>query len=129
MEAENRSLTDLFRDLATNTEDLVRKEIDLAKAEASEKLSDAAIAVGSVAAGVVLALAALLVLLQALVLGLTNAGIPAAWSSVIVGVAVAVLGYLLIHKGARDLKAANLAPKRTVRAVEKDAQTIKEHVQ
>jgi hypothetical protein len=129
MQTENRSLTGLVGDLASDVGTLLRKEVDLAKAEASEKLTDAAVAIGAIVGGVVMALAALIVLLQALVIALTEAGIPAGWSALIVGVAVAAFGYMLVHKGVTDLKAGKLAPRRTMNALEKDAQTIKEQVQ
>jgi hypothetical protein len=69
---------------------------------------------------------ALIVLLQALVIALTNLGIPPGWSALIVGVVVAVIAYALIQKGTSDLKAHNLAPNRTVDALKQDAHTLKE---
>ena len=70
--------------------------------------------------------AALIVLLQALVIGLTEAGVPAGWSALIVGVVVAVIAYILIRKGTNDLKGSNLAPSRTVDSLRRDAQVVKE---
>ena len=83
---------------------------------------------GSIAGGAILAMAALIVLLQALVIGLTEVGIPAGWASLIVGVIVAVIAYVLIHKGTSDLKASHLAPSRTVDSLKRDAQVAKEQV-
>ena len=123
---DNRSIADIVGDLSGNVSTLMRKEIQLARAETSEKVSQAAVAVGSILAGGVLALAALIVLLQALVIALTNAGIPAGWSALIVGVMVAGIAYALIHKGTTDLKAGNLVPERTVDSLKQDAQTLKE---
>ena len=84
-------------------------------------------AIGAIAGGAILALAALIILLQALVIGLTEAGIPAGWSALIVGVVVAVIAYILIYKGTNDLKAGNLAPDRTMSSLRRDAQVAKEH--
>ena len=78
--------------------------------------------------GVVLALAALMVLLQALVIGISEAGVPPGWASLIVGVVVAIIAYVLIHKGTSDLKASNLAPDRTMGSLKRDAQVVKEQV-
>ena len=123
---DNRSITELLGDLSGNVSTLMRKEIQLARAETSEKINQATVAVGSILGGAVLALAALIVLLQALVIALTNAGIPAGWSALIVGVIVAGIAYALIHKGTSDLKAGNLAPERTIDSLKQDAETLKE---
>jgi len=129
MQAEDRSIKNLLSDLSGNLTTLFRKEIQLARAETSEKMTQVAVALGSIAGGAILALAALIVLLQAVVIGLTEAGIPAGWSALIVGVVVAGIAYFLIHKGTNDLKAGNLAPQRTVDSVKRDAQAVKEQAQ
>ena len=82
----------------------------------------------SIAGGAILALAALIVLLQALVIGIAEAGVPPGWASLIVGVVVAIIAYVLIHKGTSDLKASNLAPDRTMSSLKRDAQVVKEQV-
>jgi hypothetical protein len=123
---DDRSLKDLLSDLSNSITTLFRKEIQLARAETSEKVSQVAIALGSIAGGAILALAALIVLLQALVLGITEAGVPPGWASLIVGVIVAAIAYASIHKGTSDLKASNLAPNRTVDSIKRDAQVVKE---
>jgi hypothetical protein len=128
MQTEDRSLKDLLGDLSGNITTLFRKEIQLARAETSEKISQVGYAIGSIAGGAILALAALIVLLQALVIGLTAAGIPAGWSSLIVGVVVAAIAYGLIHKGTSDLKASNLAPNRTMDSIKRDAHVAKEQM-
>lgn len=124
--AEDRSMKTLLTDLSGSLTTLFRKEIQLARAEASEKVTQAGVALGSIAGGAILALAALIVLLQAVVIGLTEAGIPAGWSALIVGVVVAGIAYFMIHKGTNDLKTGNLAPQRTVDSVKRDAQVVKE---
>jgi hypothetical protein len=126
MQTDDRSLKDLLGDLTGNITTLFRKEIQLARAETSEKISQVGYALGSIAAGGILALAALIVLLQALVIAMTAAGIPAGWSSLIVGAVVAAIAYGLIHKGTSDLKASNLAPSRTMDSIKRDAHVVKE---
>ena len=126
---DNRSITDLLGDLSGNVSTLFRKEIQLARAETSEKIGQAMVALGSILGGAALALAALIVLLQALVIALVNLGVPAGWASLIVGVLVAGAAYAFIQKGVNDLKADRLAPHRTVDAMRKDAATLKEQVQ
>ena len=128
MQTEDRSLKDLLGDLSGNITTLFRKEIQLARAETSEKISQVGYAIGSIAGGGILALAALIVLLQALVIGITEAGVPAGWAALIVGVVVAAIAYGLIHKGTSDLKASNLAPTRTMDSIKRDAHVAKEQV-
>ena len=126
MHTDDRSLKDLLADLTESITTLLRKEIQLARAETSEKVTQVGVAIGSIAGGAILALAALIVLLQALVIAITEAGVPAGWASLIVGVIVAVVAYVLIHKGTNDLKASNLAPDRTMSSLKRDAQVVKE---
>lgn len=126
MHTDDRSLKELLSDLSNSITTLFRKEIELARAETSEKISQTGTAIASIAAGGILALAALIVLLQALVIALTEAGIPAGWSALIVGAVVAGIAYALVHKGTTDLKASNLAPKRTLASLKQDAHVVKE---
>jgi Putative Actinobacterial Holin-X, holin superfamily III len=128
MHTDDRSLKDLLVDLSNSITTLFRKEIQLVRAETSEKVTQIGVALGSIAGGAILALAALIVLLQALIIGIAEAGVPAGWASLIVGVVVAVIAYVLIHKGTSDLKASNLAPTRTVDSLKRDAQVAKEQV-
>ena len=128
MHTDDRSLKDLLADLTDSITTLFRQEIQLARAETSEKITQVGVAIGAIAGGAILALAALIVLLQALVIGITEAGVPPGWASLIVGVVVAIIAYVLIHKGTSDLKASNLAPDRTMSSLKRDAQVVKEQV-
>jgi drug/metabolite transporter (DMT)-like permease len=125
---EERSLRDLVADLGSSITTLFRKEIQLARAETSEKISQAGGAVAVIAAGGVLALGALIVLLEAVVIAIADAGLPPAAAAAIVGVVVAVLAYVLIHMGIRNLRASQLVPSRTVDALKRDAQVAEEHL-
>jgi hypothetical protein len=126
---DDRSLKELIGDLSGSISNLFRKEIQLARAETSEKITQSMVAIGAIAGGAILALAALLVLLQALVIALSELGIPPGWSSLIVGVIVAAIAYFMIHKGTNDLKASSLAPSRTIDSLRRDAHMAKEQAQ
>ena len=126
---DERSLKELFSDLTQSVTTLFRKEIELARAETSEKISQAGVAAGALAAGGILALAALIVLLQALVIALSELGLAPALSALIVGGVVAIIAFALIYKGMNDLKASSLAPTRTVEALRRDAHMVKEQAQ
>ena len=121
-----RSLGTLLRDLTHDVADLVRSEIALARAETSEKISQAGTAIATIAVGAVFGLAALIIVLQAVVIALAQVIEP--WlASAIVGVAVAALAWFMIKKGQDDLKAGSLMPERTVRNVRQDATVVTDH--
>jgi hypothetical protein len=126
---DDRSLKGLLSDLSASITTLFRKEIQLARAETSEKITQSMVALGAIAGGAILALAALMVLLQALVIAIAEMGVPPALASLIVGVVVAAIAYFMIHKGTNDLKASSLAPTRTVDSLRSDAQLAKEQAQ
>jgi hypothetical protein len=128
MAMEDRSLRDLIADLGTSITTLFRKEIQLARAETSEKISQAGGAVALIAAGAILALGALLALLEAAVIALADAGLPPAAAAAIVGVVVAVVAYVLIYRGLRSLRASQLVPSRTVDALKRNAHVAEEHL-
>lgn len=126
---EDRSTTGLVSDLVDQTTTLFRKEVQLLRAEASEKTSQAFAAIGLIAGGLVLALTAINVLAAALVAGLTELGIEGGWAALIVGAVLAVIGYALVSSGINNLKASNLTPNRTVSSVQKDIEVARESVQ
>jgi hypothetical protein len=122
----DRSAPALVGDLVTHVTELVRKEIQLLRAEMNEKTSQVFVAVGSLAAALAIALTALNVLAAALVAALGNAGLAAPWSAVIVGGILAIVAFALASKGMSSLKATNLAPQRTMRSTQQDAHMVKE---
>ncbi|MDQ1902273.1 phage holin family protein [Paracoccus sp. WLY502] len=105
--------------------ELVRKEVALAKAEVSQNIQRAGVAIGFIAAAGVIAIVTINVLVAALVAALAETELGPIWSAVIVGVVLAVLAYILLRKGTNDLKPEALMPSRTVQNVQRDAQTIK----
>ena len=125
--ADPRSLPELLSSLTSDLANLVRKESELIRAEVTEKISAAAHAGQMIGIGAALLLGGFLVLLQALVLALSKFMDPLL-ASVIVGVAVAAAGYLLIKGAAAKVKPSALAPDRSARQLGKDAQLVKEQV-
>ena len=124
----NRSVPDLLGDLVQQTTTLVRKEVQLARAEMGEKVSKAGAAAGGIAVGGVLLLAALVILLEAVVAFLVTLGLSAPLAGLIVAVVVALIGYIMLQSGLKALKAGNLTPERTVNQLSRDAQAAKETV-
>lgn len=121
---DRRTLPDLISALTTDLATLVRKESELIRAELGVKLHTAATALGKVAAGGLLMTAALLVLLQALVLALSKVMDPL-WASLLVGVVVAAVGYGLVRLGMKSMDPKNLTPDRAARQLRKDVQLMK----
>jgi hypothetical protein len=121
-------LPDLFADLITQLTTLFRKEVQLARTEVSEKITEAVMAIGFMIGGAVLLIAALVLLLQAAVDGLVHLGLDRAWAALIVGGVVLLIGIVLVWLGSNRLKAENLAPRKTVDQLQRDAAMAKEQV-
>jgi uncharacterized membrane protein YqjE len=126
VEARMETTPGLVGDVMAHATGLVRKEMDLLRAELQEEVNKAAAAVGMLAAALLLALVALNVLAAALVAWLTESGLDAGWSALIVGGALALIAIGLAMKGKNDLKLSSLAPTRTAKNVERDVKSVKE---
>jgi drug/metabolite transporter (DMT)-like permease len=119
--ADERSLGDLFAELSRETGILIRKEVELATTEMSGKLKVAGTQAGIVAAGGALAHAGLLVLLAAIVIGLTELGMPAWLAALIVAVAVIAGGYVLVNRGLSKMRSTSFVPVQTMETLKENA--------
>ena len=127
-DANNASLGRLFRDLADDISDLTRKEIELARTETMEKVSNASKAVATMAAGGFIAYAGLLFLLAAAVLVIAT-WVPYWLSAVIVGGAAVIVGLIMVQGGRSALQNTNITPEKTVDTMKENAQWVKEKIQ
>ena len=125
---DERSLGDLFSDLSRETTTLVRKEVQLAKAELTQSATEAARGIGMLVAGGAVAYAGLLFLLLAIVFGLIEAGWDAWLSALVVGLVVVAIGAILVLRARESLKPANLAPRRTIETLKEDQEWAKEQI-
>ena len=121
-----RSLGELLRDLANDISRLIRNELALARSEASDKLHQTMAAMVSIVAGSLLGFAALIILLQAVVQGLSN-HMPDWLASILTGGIVAIVGAILVYGGQKALSASRLAPDRTAENLRKDINLVREH--
>ena len=122
---DSLSLKALIRELVSEVTHLIRQELRLAHAESGEKLAQAQRGLIAIAAGLLLAVSALLVLLQAVVAALAEFMEP--WlASAIVGVVVAVLALIFVKQGERALRPISLVPERTMRSMQHDADMVAE---
>ncbi|HEY0460178.1 MAG TPA: phage holin family protein [Pyrinomonadaceae bacterium] len=127
MVKEERSLGELFSELAGETGTLVRQEVALAQAEITKKATDVGKNVGYLVVGGAVAYAAVLAILAAVIIGLSYF-IPAWASALIVGVVVGIAAFVMISSALTALKKTNLAPRETVETLKEDAQWLKNQV-
>lgn len=125
---DGRTLADLLSDLPRQLSTLLRKELDLFRAEMSEKLEQVQASLILIGIAAVFALVGAIALALAAVAALAAAGLDVVWAALIVAVILIVFALALASSGRAGLKAGTLVPKRTVAAVQKDAQTLKEEV-
>jgi hypothetical protein len=134
---EERSLGDLFSELAAETSTLVRQEVSLAQTELTQKATSVGKDVGFLVAGGAVGYTALLVILAAVVIGLTQlisslSGwqiITSAWvAAAIVGLAVGIVAYILVTSALAKLKNTELTPRQTVETLKEDAEWLKNQV-
>ena len=134
---EERSLGELFSELASETSTLVKQEVSLATTEMTQKATKVGKDVGYLAAGGAVGYTALLVILAAVVIGLTQLissvtgwqYITSAWiAAAIVGVVVGIVAYFLVTSALTKLKNTELTPRQTVETIKEDAQWLKDQV-
>lgn len=118
---DNRSLGDLFKELSRETATLVRKEVELATTEMNAKLSTAGTHAGVVAAGGALAHAGLLVIIAAVVIGLSQLGVTPWLSALLVGLVTIGVGYLLVNRGLTNLRRTSVAPTKAIETMKETA--------
>ncbi|MBB3647424.1 hypothetical protein FHX14_003639 [Rhizobium sp. BK619] len=132
--SENTPLSELISGLLRDVTGLLRKEIDLAKTEAAEKLSDALGGVEILLIGLVLAIGAVGVLLSAIVSGvaafLVAQGFAEptanALASAAVGVVIGLIAWIMIARGLAVFRRNNLTLERTTTSLGRDVQTVKD---
>jgi hypothetical protein len=114
-----RPLSGLFSELVGEATTLVRKEVELAKTEMSDKVNQATTGAVSLAAGGMVAFAGVLFLVLAATLGLATVVEP--WlAALIVGGVIAIIGWIMVAVGKRKLSAQALQPRRTIGTLQED---------
>jgi len=124
---EDRSIGELFSELANETSTLVRQEVALAQTEIVTKLTTVGKNAGFVAAGGAVGFAAFLTFLAAIVAGLSYF-MPVWLSALIVAIVVGAVSFYLVSSSLAELKRTSLAPNETVTTLKEDAQWLKRQV-
>jgi len=122
---DERSIGELFAELARETSTLVRQEVQLAKTEMTQKVTSAGKDAGLIGAGGALAYAGLLAVLAAVIIGLGEF-IPLWISALIVGLVVIGIGYMLVQQGLTALKRIDPTPRQTIETLKEDTEWAKE---
>jgi len=125
---QERSLGELFSELAGETGTLVRQEIALAQVELTHKATRVGTSVGSLAVGGAIGYAGFLAILAGIIIGLGDL-IGHMWlSALIVGAVVAAVAYFMVSSALTKLKNTELTPTETVDSIKEDAKWLKNQV-
>jgi uncharacterized membrane protein YqjE len=126
-EKQDRSIGELFSELASETGLLIRQEVALAKVELTQKATRVGRNVGYLVLGGAVAYAALLALLAAIIILLAN--VMSWWvAALVVAVLVGIIAAVLISKALAALKNTDVAPRQTVETLKEDAQWAKQQM-
>ena len=124
MQEKDRTLGELFGDLAAELRTLMRREMELARTELSEIIGRMFRDAAAMAAGGVIAGTAFLVFVAAAVL-LLGLVMPYWASALVIGFVLATVGFILIQKGRKDFRQANLTPVKTTETLKETAKWAK----
>jgi hypothetical protein len=120
-----RTISTLLGDALSQFAKLFQNEMDLAKAEFGEKVQKLGVALGLMLGGALLVIPALVMALFALSAALIAAGWSPPLSYLTSAFVAAVVAGVLFAIGVNRLDARNLAPRETIRQLEKDKDTVK----
>jgi xanthine/uracil permease len=117
------TVRELLKQLTDQLSALFRQEVELASAEFSRSMARLLAGIASAAVGGVVLFGGFLMLLIAAVLGLAQWFEP--WlAALIVGVAVSLVGVLLLVFGIRRVRPAELKPERAASSLQRDKDVL-----
>jgi len=121
----DRSLGELLKQLSQETTRLVHQELELAKAELTQKGKQAGAGAGLFGGAGAIGLAALGALTACFILAL-NAVMPAWLAALIVAVVYGIIAFVLVKQGQAKMKAAGPpVPEQTIETVKEDVEWAK----
>lgn len=124
---DERSIGELFSELADETSTLLKQEVALVQVELTQKAAKIGKNIGFLVVGGTIANAALLAIVATLIIGLAN--FMQLWlAALIVGVLTGTAAAGLISIGLKRLKNMDLKPKETVESLKENAKWLKEQV-
>jgi uncharacterized membrane protein YqjE len=124
----NQSIQNLVGDALRESSELAQKEFALFRTEITQNVRTLFIGLAMIVVAAVFAIAALMVLTQALVAWLATVVGSMALSALIVGGVLAVIAIGLGLYGRSSMSSSTLVPERTVRSVKRDTPVLTERV-
>jgi len=124
----DRSLGELFAELAREMSTLVQQEITLAKTEMTAKAARVGKNLAFLLLGAAIAYAGLLAIIAAIIIAVGDAMDNMWAAALIVGLVITGIAAALIMKGLKALKSEDLAPRQTIETLKEDAQWAKEQI-
>lgn len=121
---DDRPLGELFSDMTSQVQDLLRKEVELAKLETRDQMAKATKAGAMLAAAGMAGFFAALLLSFAAAWGLAEA-IPTGLAFLAVGLLFAVIGGLLFTQGRKRIASVKPVPEQTIKTLRDDVQVAK----
>jgi hypothetical protein len=121
-----RSTGEMMADIMGNVGNIVRNEVDLARAEMSGSLAKASAALGRMVAAMILAVVGATLLSQLIVGLIVEAGLPVLWAILAVGTLLLLIGFALLLSAKSILNQIGFVPTRVARSVQRDAAAMKE---
>lgn len=124
---QDRSIGELFAELAKETSTLVRQEVALAKVELTQKATSVGKNVGYLAVGGAILYAALLAFIAAVIILLAQ--FMSWWvAALLVAVVVGAAGGILVRNALAALQQTDVTPQQTVQTLKEDAQWAREQI-
>ena len=120
----DKGVVDLAGDALKEIATLLQTELQLLRAEISEKLTFTALSAALIGGGALLLMATIVLLLQAAIAGLIAYGFSSPVAILIVAAATLVAGGGLIWFGLNRLSLARLAPSKTLDQLQKDSTIV-----
>jgi len=122
---DDRSVGDLLKELSEQTSTLVRQELDLAKAEMSEKGKQAGLGAGMFGGAGLFGLLAMIALTACLIMALDHAVTDWLAALIVTAVYAAIAGVLALQGRNKVREAAPAVPEQTVETVKEDVEWAK----
>ena len=122
--ASDKGVADLASDALKDIATLLQTELQLLRAEISEKLTFTALSAALIGAGALLLIATVVLLLEAAVTGLVAYGYSWPVATLIVAAVTLLTGAGLVWFGLNRLNLARLVPSKTLDQLQKDSNIV-----
>ncbi|WP_431298844.1 phage holin family protein [Tabrizicola sp. BL-A-41-H6] len=122
----SRTAAEMMVDVAGNISNLVRDEVNLAKAEVVASVKGAVSAIAMMMVALVLAITGVNVLSAAVVAAFIAAGLSPVWATVVTGVLFLVVAGLIVIAGISAMKRIGFVPRRVATNIQRDVKAATE---